>query len=82
MAYTLINKRSNEAIIVIDKLKLSNILGIHRHTVTNRFKKSLYFETETYHVYKAKQYFPAVKGGNRDTMAVKLAKSQGNYTSD
>jgi len=82
MAYTLINKTTNEATIVMDKVKLSAILGIHRHTVTNRFKKSLYFETENYHVYKAKHYFPAIRGGNKDSFKVKRAKCEGNYTSD
>ena len=82
MAYTLINKTTNEATIVMDKLKLSSILGVHRHTITNRFKKSLYFETELYHVYKPKYYFPHVRGGNRDSMSVKIAKKNGEYTEE
>ena len=69
MAYFLINKTTESTIIAIDKIKVAELLKVHRHTITNRFKKVNKIETDDYIIYRANKYYPKeTSGGNRYTM--------------
>jgi len=64
--YILIPKQEDKKhnlICIAEKTALARKIGLHRHTITNRFKKSNnnYIETDDYIIYKAIEYIPRTK---------------------
>lgn len=64
------------------KLDLANYLGVHRHTVTQRFKDVEFWEHDKGTVYQANVHKPRLRGGNKDSLIIKRAKADGDYTEE
>ncbi len=76
--YILKDKQTEQLTIVAEKLKLSELLGIHRNTLNNKLKTNKVIESEKYLLILPFRYYPATKNkGNRDSYRVKKAKSEG-----
>jgi hypothetical protein len=51
MLYIIINKETNEIQAYKDKTQLSEVIGLHRNTISRRLEKSPHIETKKYKVY-------------------------------
>ena len=76
--YILKEKETGNLIIVAEKIKVADLLNIHRNTVTNRIKEGKVIENEKYLLIIPFKYYPPTKNkGNRDKIHLKRAKAEG-----
>lgn len=76
--YILKHKENNNLTIVAEKQKLADLLGIHRNTLNNRLELNKTIESKIYLLIIPYKYYPPTKNkGNRDSIKVKKAKSEG-----
>jgi hypothetical protein len=76
--YILKDKETNNYTVVAEKQKLANLLGIHRNTLNNRLELNKTIESEKYLLIIPFKYYPPTKNkGNRDSLRIKKAKSEG-----
>lgn len=64
------------------KVDLANYLGLHRHTITQRFKDSLYWEHEKGTVYQSNIHKKRFRSGNTDSLSTRKEKKERGYTDD
>jgi len=74
--YIIINKETQKATICGEKTIVADLLKCHRHTILKRFTKNHVWEREKEIVYYTSDVRTSNKTGNKDTYAVKIAKSR------
>lgn len=59
------------------KSDLSNYLGIHRNTIINKFNEKDFWQSDKGAVYQSNKHYKRDRRGNRDSIAVKQGKANG-----
>jgi len=75
--YIVINKETQKATVCGEKTIVASLLKCHRHTILKRFSKNNVWERENEIVYYTNDVRLSNKKGNKDSFAVKIAKSRG-----
>ena len=75
--YIVIQKEPLKVITFETKTDLSNYLGVHRNTITNRFNLNECWESDKGIVYQSSKHYKISRGGNKDDMETKIKKREG-----
>lgn len=81
--YILKEKLTDNYTVVAEKTQLAYLLKIHRNTLNKYLKEKDTIESDKYLLIIPSQYYPPTKNrGNRDSIRIKKAKSEGEIECD